>query len=643
MATLRQDLGPVTAYAFAVEKGYTGTEEEYAELMASYATVAEAAAGSASDAADSASDAEAYGAGTRGGSAVESGDEAYHNNAKYYAESAADDASTVASAVNSFMNITVPAAVQSVTDEGTTQIGLVQGEGTTQIGFVSGEGTTQVGAVEAKGAEVLESIPEDYTELSDDVSGLKSATDELNSAFDTTNVSLTLSAASAGYMQVNGTITGTENTQVKHTTVDIDSTLVGKELYISGNLWWSLLPYVFIPTSGTPVYPTLSGNGTVQKKIDMPFTPETTGTLYINYHNDNPVHAAYYKEIGNLKSSKLPNDISNKLIAVRGYDKIEPVLIQYKYLNASNGVITDTTGAEAWITDFIEVEEGDIFYITTEHFWGQGMYVWYDNGKGYISGVASANGGTLTKIWNEKVIAPTGARYLVVAEWAQTNYPPITIYKGVYLADVLSKRWTGEKWVCVGDSLTERNTKAVMHYYDYVSANTGIVPVIMGVSGSGYANNAGGSNAFYNRVSSIPSDADVITIFGSFNDLSSGLQLGTAEDSDTTTIAGCMNKTIENILSVIPTANIGIVAPTPWSGTRPTTNGASLDYVNMLQAVSERWSLPFLDLWRHSGLMPWDVSFAAVAYPSGDTVHPNDIGQQIIAPKFKAFLETLLM
>lgn len=186
MATLRQDLGPVTAYAFAVEKGYTGTEEEYAELMASYATVAEAAAGSASDAADSASDAEAYGAGTRGGSAVESGDEAYHNNAKYYAESAADDASTVASAVNSFMNITVPAAVQSVTDEGTTQIGLVQGEGTTQVGLVQAKGTEQVAAVQAKGTEVIGSIPEDYTELSDDVGDLKSALEDITQAKDKT-------------------------------------------------------------------------------------------------------------------------------------------------------------------------------------------------------------------------------------------------------------------------------------------------------------------------------------------------------------------------------------------------------------------------------------------------------------------------
>ena len=39
-----KNLGHVSAYAYAKSKGYTGTEEEFAELMASYATVAEAAA-----------------------------------------------------------------------------------------------------------------------------------------------------------------------------------------------------------------------------------------------------------------------------------------------------------------------------------------------------------------------------------------------------------------------------------------------------------------------------------------------------------------------------------------------------------------------------------------------------------------------
>ena len=54
MATVVKDLGAVSAYGYAVEKGYTGTEDEYADLMASYATVAQNAAASASQAEEAA-------------------------------------------------------------------------------------------------------------------------------------------------------------------------------------------------------------------------------------------------------------------------------------------------------------------------------------------------------------------------------------------------------------------------------------------------------------------------------------------------------------------------------------------------------------------------------------------------------------
>ena len=54
MSTITKDLGVVTAYGYAVSKGYTGTEEEFAELMASYATVAESAAQSAQTATEKA-------------------------------------------------------------------------------------------------------------------------------------------------------------------------------------------------------------------------------------------------------------------------------------------------------------------------------------------------------------------------------------------------------------------------------------------------------------------------------------------------------------------------------------------------------------------------------------------------------------
>lgn len=60
MAVIIKDLGMVTAYAYAVSKGYTGTEDEFAELMASYADVAEQAAESAEQAAASERNAQTY-------------------------------------------------------------------------------------------------------------------------------------------------------------------------------------------------------------------------------------------------------------------------------------------------------------------------------------------------------------------------------------------------------------------------------------------------------------------------------------------------------------------------------------------------------------------------------------------------------
>ena len=80
-----KDLGIATAYGYAVSKGYSGTEEEFAELMASYATVAE-------EALESAENSEAYAIGKRSGVDVESGDTTYHNNSKYYSEQAAESA-----------------------------------------------------------------------------------------------------------------------------------------------------------------------------------------------------------------------------------------------------------------------------------------------------------------------------------------------------------------------------------------------------------------------------------------------------------------------------------------------------------------------------------------------------------------------
>lgn len=71
------------------------------------------------------------------------------------------------------------AAVNAVGAAGTTAVGAVNQTGSTQVAAVNQAGATQTQAVEDKGDEVLESIPADYTQLSEDVSELKNALTEL--------------------------------------------------------------------------------------------------------------------------------------------------------------------------------------------------------------------------------------------------------------------------------------------------------------------------------------------------------------------------------------------------------------------------------------------------------------------------------
>ena len=96
-----KDLGAVTAYGYAVDQGYTGTEAEFAALMASYASVAEDAAASATAAATSEDNAEAWAVGQINGTDVGSSDARYHNNSKYYSEQSANSAAEAAASAAS--------------------------------------------------------------------------------------------------------------------------------------------------------------------------------------------------------------------------------------------------------------------------------------------------------------------------------------------------------------------------------------------------------------------------------------------------------------------------------------------------------------------------------------------------------------
>jgi hypothetical protein len=170
MALKTVDLGPVSSYAIAVSKGYTGTEQEWYELIHNVTTEAQSAADSAASAAqDAAAAAQSLvDIGTAKTAAIgEIQDEGTTQKGLVTAEGTAQvgnvqDAKDLAVAAVQAQQGT---SVQAVYDKGTEQVTAVGSEGTTQIGLVTAEGTEQVGLVEAKGQEVLESIPEDYSSL----------------------------------------------------------------------------------------------------------------------------------------------------------------------------------------------------------------------------------------------------------------------------------------------------------------------------------------------------------------------------------------------------------------------------------------------------------------------------------------------
>ena len=225
-----------------------------------------------------------------------------------------------------------------------------------------------------------------------------------------------------------------------------------------------------------------------------------------------------------------------------------------------------------------------------------------------------------------------------------------TTYKLDWLDEYQPKTWSDKTAAFLGDSLTEKNQRSRLNYHDYINAETGLKAINLGKSGTGYKRYDESNNAFYQRVANIPTNVDATIIFGSFNDLYTNVPLGTVDDTTADTLAGSMNLTIQNYFTRMGTTPVGIVSPTPWY--EPSiavtdildSNNKFTAYVDILEKVAIKNGLPFLDLYRHSGLRPWDSNFRTLAYSldDGNGVHPDENGHKLFYPQIREFLKTLI-
>lgn len=138
--------------------------------------------------------------------------------------------------------------------------------------------------------------------------------------------------------------------------------------------------------------------------------------------------------------------------------------------------------------------------------------------------------------------------------------------------DEVHPDWSAYKWAVIGDSLTDPTLAPGIgnYYYNFVAGDTGIQLVYTnGVGSTGYKNkyNVDGGKCFYQRLQAnpLPSDVDVVTIFGSVNDWGlarSAADVGTPTDSiddGKTTLAAYMNKAIDVVQTQAPNAKLVLV------------------------------------------------------------------------------------
>ena len=381
-----------------------------------------------------------------------------------------------------------------------------------------------------------------------------------------------------------------------------------------GHMYGGGVTFVVVPQGALYVVCSTASNTTANVKRYISKVPqlEANDSFILNVLN------------GNYKYSDLSFDFITKKIL------------------SSNGAITDFNSTDWKVSDYVDISNFEYIHVEGSTGFGNLYYAKYDANKTFISGQAS--GGAIDNYANDIYVGD--AKYIVVSK----------VGSGVgaikEIIGIEPRKWDGLKWACIGDSLTQKTSASPKNYFEYIAEETGIIPTNHGLGGTGYANPNGTAGNFTTRMADVPTDADVYTIFGSFNDyqfsLDNNLPIGDPTDSGTSSICGYINGALDALFTRVPLANLGVIAPCPWGGVNAispsqTAKDFGDDYTEAIKLCCERRSIPFLNLYVESGLRPWDSNFRSGAYSNDSSgTHPDAVGHEILSTKIKAFLEKLL-
>ena len=179
------DLGAVTAYADAVEQGYTGTREEFGELLANFVKRAEEVKQDKEEVKQIKETVflKVEGFDKHVEDEKSRVTEEFNSNAEQILQTnkqeignaksgALEEIANLKEDAVTQVNKTKTDGVQEITTLTNEKKSLLENTGTNQKNTITEEGTKQIQAVENKGVKTLQTIPEDYTELNNTVNNL---------------------------------------------------------------------------------------------------------------------------------------------------------------------------------------------------------------------------------------------------------------------------------------------------------------------------------------------------------------------------------------------------------------------------------------------------------------------------------------
>lgn len=234
-------------------------------------------------------------------------------------------------------------------------------------------------------------------------------------------------------------------------------------------------------------------------------------------------------------------------------------------------------------------------------------------------------------------------------------------------------RWEGRKVAFLGDSITTARQKNKI-YWQYLEEMMGIKPVVCAVSGYRWRH----MPAMAQKLKETSGDdVDAILILTGTNDYMGGVPPGewwtvTNEVArykcgdlkmprrypsfDPETVRGRINETMKFLKSNWPDAQIVLMTPVHRAyfhvgennyqppESFPNPNGVYLEeYVRIIREAADIWSVPLIDLYRESGLMPTEQSYAKCFRDLGgnDFLHPNSEGHRRMAELIRLRLAEL--